>query len=192
MFETNGLFGNLSAAFKWRWHNPNGSSVPDVVIPWNTLRSAGKVPILGSKGSESKQIDVPNEKWEKTMKVRGIGWSNASSKLDDARRIAKWQIGRGNLQIKSLQTEKEFQAKSKKWRRNCSLTTIGETGGTTLPATDESLKIWNVLHCVPGWLATIRMRITMIRTCTPQSKFLRVKNSTLAAKFWCHLEIVVD
>ena len=32
MFETNGLFGNLSGAFKRNWHNPNESSVPDAVI----------------------------------------------------------------------------------------------------------------------------------------------------------------
>jgi len=53
MFETNGLFGNLSDAFKRNWHNPNESSVPDVVIHLEIRKQSADM-------SESKQIDVPN------------------------------------------------------------------------------------------------------------------------------------
>ena len=41
--------------------------------------------------------------------------------------------------------------------------------------------------------ATVRVRITMIKNCTPQARPLHVKNcSTLVAKFRCHFEIIVE
>ena len=191
-----GCFQTKMAQCKWKF----GTWCGDIRIHLEIRKQNADIRIQGFRPIQNKYRRAKRVKCEKTMKVRGIGWWNASSKSDDARRIANWQIGRGNLQIKSLRTEikslrtdKEFQAKSKKWRRNCSHTTTRETGRTTLTATDESLKIRNMLQCVPGWLATIRMRITMIRNCTPQSRLLHVKNcSTLVAKFRCHLEIIVE
>ena len=196
LWKLTGCFQTKMAQCKWKF----GTWCGDIRIHLEIRKQNADIRIQGFRPIQNKYRRAKRVKCEKTMKVRGIGWWNASSKSDDARRIANWQIGRGNLQIKSLRTEikslrtdKEFQAKSKKWRRNCSHTTTRETGRTTLTATDESLKIWNMLQCVPGWLATIRMRITMIRNCTPQSRLLHVKNcSTLVAKFRCHLEIIVE
>ena len=60
---------------------------------WYTLRSASKVPILGSKGSESKQIDVTNE-WIKKRQWKSKGSAGEMLQANRMKLTRRMQIER--------------------------------------------------------------------------------------------------
>jgi hypothetical protein len=85
---------------------------------WYTLRSASKVPILGSKGSESKEMTCPTNESRKDSELQANRMRLGECKLRVNLRIKSFPNRQGVVaNPKRVETQLQLNHKSRNWKR---------------------------------------------------------------------------